>query len=182
MVSLVILQTKLIIPPLNAQLVQRPRISEKIDAGIHAGHKLTLVAAPAGFGKSTAVSIWAHQTQSRVTWLALDEGDNESSVFWAYLITAVQTIFPDFAAPVFSALTASPPAPPASILPTVVNELAALDEPIVLIFDDYHVIANKEIHDSIAFLLEHQPQNFHLIISTRGTPPCRWRDCAPKEA
>ena len=169
--SATILQTKLIIPLLHPNLVSRSRLTNQIETGVQFSHKLTLVAAPAGFGKTTVVSAWVHQNQRNVAWFSLDEGDNEVTVFWTYVIASIRTVLPAFAETIFTALTASPPAPLDNILPILVNELAELEAPLVLVLDDYHVIANQEIHDSISFLLDHQPQQFHLVIATRADPP-----------
>jgi len=171
MMSSTILQTKLIVPFVHPNLVPRSRLSEQIELGLQAGHRLTLVAAPAGFGKTTAVSIWAHQNRRRVAWLSLDEGDNEATVFWAHLVVSLQTILPNSVETIFAALTTSPPAPINSLLPALVNELTEIESPFSLVLDDYHVIENREIHDSISFLLEHQPQQMHLVIATRADPP-----------
>jgi LuxR family maltose regulon positive regulatory protein len=170
-VSATVLQTKLIIPLLHPNLVPRSRLTNQIEMGVQFGHKLTLVAAPAGFGKTTVVSAWVHQNRRKVAWFSLDEGDNEVTVFWAYVVASIRTVLPDFAETIFTALTASPPAPLDSILPTLVNELAGLEAPLALVLDDYHAIANQEIHDSISFLLDHQPQQLHLVIATRADPP-----------
>ena len=167
-----ILQTKLIIPHLHPNLVSRSRLSEKIENGLQADHKLTLVAAPAGFGKTTAVSTWVRQNSNRqVAWLSLDESDDTATLLWTYLLASIRTVLPDFAEEAFAALTTSPPTLINNILPVIVNELAALEETLVLVLDDYHVIANQEIHDSITFLLDHQPQQVHLVIATRADPP-----------
>ena len=169
--STTILQTKLIIPLLHPNLVSRSRLTNQLETGVQFGHKLTLVAAPAGFGKTTVVSAWVHQKQRNVAWISLDEDDNEVTVFWVYVIASIRTVLPAFAETAFTSLMASPPAALDSILPTLVNELAGLVVPLVLVLDDYHVIANREIHDSISFLLEHQPLQLHLVISTRADPP-----------
>lgn len=169
--NLLIIKTKLLIPFVHPNLVPRLRLSDQIESGVQGGHKLTLVAAPAGFGKTTAVSTWVHQNDRKVAWLSLDEGDNEATVFWAHLVASIRTVFPDSVETIFSALTASPPPPVNSLLPPLVNELMGLDEPLSLVLDDYHVIENQEIHNSISFLLEHQPQQVHLVIATRADPP-----------
>lgn len=165
-----ILQTKLIVPPLHPDLVSRSRLTDKISSGIKLGNKLTLVAAPAGFGKSTTVSIWANERQCKVSWFSLDDQDNEPIQFWAHLVASVQTVYPQFGQEIFAALTATPPAPVNSILPGLVNEFANLETMLGLVLDDYHVIHNQEIHDSISYLLEHQPQQVHILLSTRVDP------------
>jgi LuxR family maltose regulon positive regulatory protein len=166
-----ILQTKLIAPRIHPNLITRSRLSDQIEWGVKAGHKLTLVAAAAGFGKTTAVSSWVHQMQQRTAWLSLEESDDEPGVFWTYVLASIQTILPDFANSVFAALTGSPPVPVDSLLPALVNELTGLEHPLVLVLDDYHVIGSQEIHNSLSFLLDHLPPQFHLVIATRADPP-----------
>ena len=105
-----IIKTKIAVPQIHPNLVSRLRLNDQIESGIQGGHKLTLVAAPAGFGKTTAVSTWVHQNNRRVAWLSLDESDDELNLFWIYLLSSVRTALPDFAESTFSALTATPPA------------------------------------------------------------------------
>jgi len=166
-----IIKTKLNIPQIHPNLVSRLRLSDQIEAGVQGGNKLTLVAAPAGFGKTTAVSTWVHQKNRKVAWLSLEESDNEAALFLIYLLASIRTIWPDFAEDAFAALTDSPPAPVSTLIPTIVNELTELDGTLVLILDDYHVITSQEIHETISFLLEHQPHQVHLVIATRADPP-----------
>lgn len=166
-----ILQTKLIIPHVHPHLVSRARLSDQIESGIAAGHQLTLVAAPAGFGKTTAVSTWLHQNNKQSSWLSLEDSDNETGVFWMYILASIRTVLPDFAETAFAALTRTPPAPISSLLPIITNELSCLSEPLVLALDDYHVIDNQEIHDQVSFLMKHRPRQFHIVIATRADPP-----------
>jgi len=165
-----IIKTKLAVPQIHPNLVSRLRLSDQIESGVQRGNKLTLVAAPAGFGKTTAVSTWVHQNNRRVAWLSLDESEDELSLFWIYLLASIRTVLPDFAETLFVALTGTPPIPVKGLLPALINELAELYEPLILVLDDYHVIANQEINDSVSFLLEHQPQQFHIVIATRADP------------
>ena len=117
LVGATILQTKTIIPPLHPNLIPRSRLTEQIETGVQLGHRLSLMAAPAGFGKTTVVSVWAHQSKRGVAWYSIDDSDNEVSIFWTYVIASIQTVLPDFAGEVFTSLTASPPPPIESILP-----------------------------------------------------------------
>jgi len=165
-----IIKTKLAVPQIHPNLVSRLRLSDQIESGVQRGNKLTLVAAPAGFGKTTAVSTWVHQNNRRVAWLSLDESEDELSLFWIYLLASIRTVLPDFAETLFVALTGTPPTLVKGLLPALINELAELDESLILVLDDYHVIANQEINDSVSFLLEHQPQQFHIVIATRADP------------
>lgn len=169
--SLVILKTKIKIPFTHGQLVQRSRLLEKINQGVQARHKLTIIAAPAGFGKSTVASMWAKQSSRHIAWLNLENSDNEISNFLAYVIASIRTDLPNFSNETFLALIGTSPPPGSNLLPDLVNEIAALEEEITLVLDDYHLIENQEIHDTISFLLAHQPKNLHLVISTRANPP-----------
>lgn len=166
-----LLKTKLFIPPAHPTLVPRPRLVEAIESGVRNGHRVTLAAAPAGFGKTTAVSNWASQSQRLVAWLSLDDGDNEERLFWAYVIAAIQSVVPEFADHLLSSLTAAKSDPVQNLLAEIINELAVLAEPVTLVLDDYHVIHNSIIHENLSFMLEHQPQRFHIVIATRADPP-----------
>ena len=166
-----ILQTKLHMPLLHQDLVERSRLTKTIQQGIDSGASVILIAAPAGFGKSTAAAIWANQTDQPTAWFSLDEADNEITPFWLYLLAALQLIQPGLGEKVFSALEGTPPQPINGLLSDLLNELAALPEPIALILDDYHVIENPEIHESLQFLIDHQPTQLQLLICTRADPP-----------
>jgi len=164
-----LLTTKLYIPPLRANAVPRPRLLARLDAGLSG--KLTLVSAPAGFGKSTLVSAWAAGCGYPVSWLALDEGDNDPTRFLIYLTAALQTVAPQLGEGVQRALRAPLPPPPAAILPYLVNEIAALPREVVLVLDDYHLIEAAAVDEALAFLLDHAPPQLHLIIASREDPP-----------
>jgi LuxR family maltose regulon positive regulatory protein len=97
-----ILKTKLFIPPLKPNLVSRPRLSEQLEAAFRARTRCTLVAAPAGFGKTTAIISWLDQGNPQAAWVSLDENDNEPAVFWAYVIAALQLVQPNFMKNVFA--------------------------------------------------------------------------------
>jgi LuxR family maltose regulon positive regulatory protein len=166
-----VLKTKLFIPPLLEKMVPRPRLYQQIEGAIHAGCRLILTAAPAGFGKTTVISTWVHQQNKHVAWLSLDERDNEPTIFWVYIIITLQTICPDFCDTLLEKLTAAGAPATNNFLPELVNELTSLDHPVTLVLDDYHVISNQEIHADLAFLLNHQPPQLHLVIATRADPP-----------
>jgi LuxR family maltose regulon positive regulatory protein len=165
-----VLKTKLFIPPLQPRLVPRPRLNDQMNIALRSGARFTLVAAPAGFGKTTAISNWVNQTNHRAAWVSLDENDNEPPVFWTYVIAAFRTIWPDFGAALNEKLAASAPPSTESILPQLVNQLTELAHPLILVLDDYHVISNPEIHAGLAFLLNHQPPQLHLVVVTRADP------------
>src|SRR5215207_2265237 len=163
-----ILATKLYVPPPQPRVVPRPRLTERLDEGLHC--RLTLVSAPAGFGKTTLLGEWLVGCGQPAAWLSLDESDNDPSRFLAYLVAALQTIAPDIGEGVLGALQ-SPQSPPTeSILTALLNEIAAVEDDFVLVLDDYHVIDARAVDDALAFLLEHLPPQMHLVIATREDP------------
>lgn len=178
--ALTILTTKVYVPRLGAALVERPRLIAKLDAAWRAGRRLTLVTAPAGFGKTTLVAGWLHGLDQRFGWLSLDEGDNDLPVLLAGLIAAVQSAHPGFGEGLAGLLHGSPPPPPQACLALLVNELAGLAglaglgglaDRTLLVLDDYHLITNPTIHEFMTGLLERLPDGITLVIATRVTPP-----------
>lgn len=164
-----LLTTKLYIPPPRPNAVNRPRLLARLDAGLHG--RLTLVSAPAGFGKTTLVSAWVSDCGRPVAWLSLDAGDNDPTRFLTYLTAAVQTVAPDVGAGVLSALRSPQPPPLEAILTALANEIAALPAPFLLVLDDYHVIEAASVGGALAFLIDHLPPPLHLVIATREDPP-----------
>lgn len=230
-----ILTTKLYIPPPRPQVVARPRLLECLNEGLRSGHKLTLVSAPAGSGKTTLISAWIHQKDdatetplrprcdpaatpprprretrgrpagqargagsetlrglkaeagealqpssvspsaailhpSQVAWLSLDEGDGEPTRFLAYLVAALQSVAPGLGEGLLATLQAPQPPSTEALLTALLNEVAALPHPLVLILDDYHLIDAQAVDQAVAFLLEHLPPHLHLVIATREDP------------
>ena len=173
-----LLQTKLYVPPVRPELVSRPRLIERLKAGLH--RKLTLVSAPAGFGKTTLVSEWVDNlrldaaTESQIVngtaWLSLDESDNDPTRFLAYFIAALQTIEANIGKGALSALQSPQPPPTEAVLTSLINEVTAIPDRIILILDDYHIIESSPVDDALAFLLEHLPPLMHLVIATRDDP------------
>ena len=164
-----LLSTKLFIPRPRKNLVSRPRLVERLNAGLDG--KLTLIAAPAGFGKSTLLSEWIPQSPRCVTWLSLDDGDNDSTRFWTYFIASIQQLRSDLGEGAL-ALLQSPQAPPiTSILTTLINDISVFPDVFAIIIDDYHLIDSQAIHEALTFLIDHLPGNMHLIITTRVDPP-----------
>jgi LuxR family maltose regulon positive regulatory protein len=157
--------------------VPRPRLIERLNAGLVDRRKLTLISAPAGFGKTTLVSEWINQfplpdTQSpNFAWISLDEGDNDPTRFLAYFIAALQTIEANIAKGVLSALQSSQPPPAEDILTVLINEITAIPGRITLVLDDYHLIEARPIHDALTFLVRNLPPQMHLVIATREDPP-----------
>ena len=188
-----LLETKLYYPRRAAGAVSRPRLLAHIqrpslsEGSYH--RKLTLICAPAGFGKTTLLADWiASLPDKRIAWVSLDRSDNDPALFWSYLIGALQKVDARLggrfssgeAAPAHSLLQSPQPPPIESVLMMLLNELTAIEQELVLILDDYHVIETKTIHDGIAFLLSHLPPKVHLIIASRADPPlslARLRSC-----
>jgi LuxR family maltose regulon positive regulatory protein len=166
-----LLQTKLYVPPIRSQLVERRRLIERLDHGIRSGHKLTLVSAPAGFGKSTLIANWIRQGNRPVAWLSLESSDNDPARFWSYFVAALQRIRPDIGRAALTALDAPQVPPIESMLTGLLNEIASTDADWTLVLDDLHLIAEPAINDSLVFLLDHLPPHVHLILATRADPP-----------
>jgi LuxR family maltose regulon positive regulatory protein len=164
-----ILATKLYIPAQRPKVVSRPRLIERLNAGL--GRKLTLISAPAGFGKTTLVSEWLIGGERPVAWLSLDEEDNDPLRFLTYLIAALQTITPTLGTGVLRVLQSPQPPSTEAILTILLNEIATIPNDFVLVLDDYHGIDTKATHQFLAFLLAHLPPQMHLVIVTREDPP-----------
>ena len=173
-----ILATKLFVPARRSQLVARPRIAERLGTTLEAGHRLTLVSAPAGFGKTTVLSDWLTdlnqlELPTRVGWLSVDDGDNDLTRFVAHLVAALQRAELDVDAAVLESLST---APSAVALTPLVNDLARAGEQEpgrhwIVVLDDYHAIGASEVHEAVAFLLDHLPEHLHLVMATRADPP-----------
>jgi LuxR family transcriptional regulator, maltose regulon positive regulatory protein len=148
----------------------RPRLVERLNEGFSSGRKLTLISAPAGFGKTTLVSEWAAGCGQPVAWLSLDEGDNDPISFLAYFVTALQTIAAKIGNEVLAILQSPQPSPIESILTALLNEITTVQDHFVLVLDDYHVIDSKPIDEALSFLLDHLPPRMHLLITTREDP------------
>ncbi|MDQ3514790.1 MAG: helix-turn-helix transcriptional regulator, partial [Chloroflexota bacterium] len=166
-----LLATKLYMPRWRPGLVSRPGLVERL--GLGAERKLTLVSAPAGFGKTTLLAEWLVTLPARdraAAWVSLDATDNDPALFWSYVITALRGIAPGVGAGSLSLLLSPQPPPIASVLMALVNELAVIDHDVALVLDDFHVIDAPDAHDAVAFLLAHLPPRMHLVIATREDP------------
>ena len=166
-----LLETKLHIPRWRRSLVARPRLSERLSRGAESA--LTLVSAPAGFGKTTLLAEWlavAAAGERSVAWLSLDQRDNDPALFWTYVVAALNTGVPGVGSGALSVL--QPPQPPNEAgLVALLNDLDAISNDVVLVLDDYHVIDARDVQDGMAFLLEHLPPQIHLVIASRIDPP-----------
>ena len=182
-----LLTTKLFIPSVRQELVSRSHLIERLNEGLH--HKLALISAPAGFGKTTLVSEWVEQlhfnspkedqNENRIAWLSLDESDNDPARFLTYFIAALQMIDSSMGQKAQAVFQSQQRILVEPILTTLVNDITQLSDPLsedsnkdfVLVLDDYHLIEEPSVHQAIEFLLEHQPRQFHLVILTRVDPP-----------
>jgi DNA-binding SARP family transcriptional activator len=171
-----LLKQKLFIPHLRAGLVSRPHLIEKLERGMECA--LTLISAPAGYGKTTLLSEWVNAggkasiaSLRAVCWLSLDAGDNDPIRFLTYLTSALETARPEIGVEARSILQSSQSLYPTTPISMLINELQELSQSVVLVLDDYQVISNPTIHDGVIFLLDHLPGNLHLVISTRSDPP-----------
>jgi LuxR family maltose regulon positive regulatory protein len=180
----VLLQTKFFKPSLRPSLIARPQLIAQLNAALGSGTqgftaRLTLVSAPAGFGKTTLVSSWLaqladlkrHYSDKSAAWLSLDKDDNDPVRFLTYLIAALQTVAPTIGESAIHSLQA-PQAPALeTILTLLINDLSQNDQFLILILDDYHLITSPSVHQTLTFLLEHLPPALHLLIISRSDPP-----------
>jgi LuxR family maltose regulon positive regulatory protein len=171
-----LLTTKLYALPPRPESVPRPRLIERLNAGLPRqgggfARKLTLVSAPAGYGKTTLLSEWTATTDKSVAWLPLDEGDNDPVRFWTYLAGALRQIEVDLGQGIPNALRSPQQPPIEALLTSLINHIAAFANDVVLVLDDYHLITGRRIHDALSFLLDHLPNNAHLMVATRADPP-----------
>jgi LuxR family maltose regulon positive regulatory protein len=166
-----LLKTKLGTPSIRAKLVSRPDLAERLEGGLLAGHSLTLISAPAGFGKTTLVAGWLGSSGHVAAWLSLDEEDNDPIRFWCYVVAALRAVRASFGEAVLAALQAPRPPPLEPLLAALINDLAIDPVPLILVLDDYHLITEAAIHRSVGYLLDHLPPHVHIVIVTRADPP-----------
>ena len=170
-----LLQTKLYLPRLRPSLVPRPRLIQTLNQGLTG--KLTLISAPAGFGKTTLISSWidalptsdAAPSSHRIAWLSLDEDDSAPIRFLSYVIAALQHIDPhigESALPLLQAL----PLPLSSVMTTLLNDIAKQPDSLLLVLDDYHAVDSRSIDEALTFLLDNLPPQLHLAITSREDP------------
>jgi len=173
MVNNRLLATKFHIPPWRTNGVPRSRLVNRITTGLVEKRKLTLISAPAGYGKTTVLIDWIHTfgKDLNVVWISLDEGDNDPLRFLDYFISAFRFIGESIgqSAQILSSLPQHPPLQ--VILDELLNDLATLESQVVLVLDDYHTISNPHIHEALEYFIEHQPTQLHLAIITREDPP-----------
>jgi LuxR family maltose regulon positive regulatory protein len=184
-VSDTLLATKIHVPPLRSNLVNRSRLIQQLNDGITQNHRLTLISAPAGYGKSTLLSEWASQLTIPLAWLSLEKTENSPARFWSYFIAALSTITSIRKLKSWGILlraTQAELSPPMELLlENIVNDFSVLEGPVILVLDDFHFIDDHQVHQDLIYLIDHLPlsaNGLHVIISSRMDPPwplARWR-------
>jgi len=168
------LETKFYLPSCRPGAMARPRRMHMLDRG--ASTRLTLISAPAGFGKTTVLAQWLERRTQvgrgglSVAWVSLDAGDSEPLTYWGYVVTALRKVAPQVGAEDLLPMQAGNSLPVKQLLITLMNDLAALPTDVMLVLDDYHVIESREVDDAMAFLLEHAPPSLHVLIASRADP------------
>lgn len=164
-----LLTTKFSIPTTRHEIVSRSRLYERLR---QPANVLTLIVAPPGFGKTTLATQWAQAHPAAGTaWFSVDEDDNEVERFLVYMVAALAHIYPKIATATEKLLAASDSLAPRAIITALLNDIAAYEAPVALVLDDYHQIKSPVIHESLAWMLDHMPANFQLLIATRSDPP-----------
>ncbi|TDN91534.1 serine/threonine-protein kinase [Microbacterium sp. BK668] len=170
-----LLETKVYRPEARRNAVPRPRLVKQLERAIQSS--LTIVSAPAGFGKSTLLAAWLaeelpSETGDRAAaWLSLDDADNDPARFWAYVVAALRTVDPDVGAEALALLETPGSASPWTLLTRLLNDLAHLGRELVLVMDDYHLVHAPAVHEGVAFLTANLPPNVHLVLASRADPP-----------
>jgi LuxR family maltose regulon positive regulatory protein len=168
--SPVVLETKLTPPRIRSEHVLRRALLAALRAG--SARKLTLIAAPPGFGKSTLLAEWTTtQPEGVVAWLSLDETDNDPARFFTYLAAAVRSVEPELGERALAALHGPGAALVEVVLPLFLNDLVNLNRELVLVIEDYHLISSQDVHQAVTYLIERSPPCFRIIVSTREDPP-----------
>ncbi len=165
-----LLSTKTFLPPVPDYQVLRPRLEQRLDGALHNHHKLILVSAPPGSGKSSLIAAWIAHRHLSPAWVSLETGDNEPVRFWSYFLASIQGSFHDQIQPMLEELNNAPSFPD-TILPELINLLNSRPDPLVVVLDDYHSIESKEIQQGVLYLVDHLPAQACLAITTRIDPP-----------
>ncbi len=164
-----LLMTKLSAPPLPPSLLPRPQLIQRLNEA--QAHRLTLLSAPAGYGKTTLLRAWAAQAAQPVSWLSLSEAENDPICFWTYVMAACRSVHQEIDLHMLTRLPPSEPAPLEAILISFINLLVLAPQPFTLVLDDYHLITEAAIHRTLRLLLDHQPPQLHVILASRVDPP-----------
>ena len=169
-----LIATKLYLPALNESVMSRPRLSAKLDLA-HKRSKLILVSAPAGFGKTTSVVEWLHNsglvTRQKLAWLLLDESDNDPSRFWQYFATTLENLQSGLTRNMIALLHSQQPPSINQLIANLSNYILEYDQPLTLVLDDFHLITSPPIHEGLVYLLNHQPPRLRLVITSRYDLP-----------
>lgn len=166
-----LLSTKLHIQRPRANGVARPRLTTKLLAALERAGQLILVSAPAGFGKTTLLAELAAAAHRPFAWISLGEGENDPIHFWHYVTAACRSILPGVGEAVLTLVQTPQPLENETIPTLLINDIANQSKDLILVLDDYHCIQNQSIHLALSFLVDHLPENLHLIVSTRVDPP-----------
>jgi LuxR family maltose regulon positive regulatory protein len=165
----VLLATKLHLPRTRPGFVARPRLADRLAP--EQGGEVTLVCAPAGFGKTALLADWARRNPRPVAWLSLDDADNDPARFWRHLAAALDEMRPGVTERVAALLQGAQPSSFEAVVTALVNELAGVAEELVLVLDDYHLIQAPPVHASLGFLIDHLPPQLRLVVASRADPP-----------
>lgn len=165
-----LLATKVRVPPQPQRVVQRERLIDVLAHGVPY-HKLILLSAPAGYGKTTLLSQWAGNSQLRIVWLSISEDDNDLERFLRYILAAWEMVQPDIIESKLGVLLGAMSPDIEAVLAAFVNIAQTFEEHTVFVLDDYHLIENTAIHDALAFLIDHLPPIVHFVLAGRGEPP-----------
>ena len=163
------LETKLRVPPPRSGWISRSRLEKRLDEGLE--RKLTLISAPAGFGKTTLLVNWIDRKKIPAAWFSLDITDNDPQYFLASVILALQRLEPQIGMPVLKILESPQPPPLDTILINLLNDISRISNDLVLVLDDYHLVDPQSVHEMVGFCLENMPDQMHMIIATRSDPP-----------
>jgi LuxR family maltose regulon positive regulatory protein len=170
-VEFVAVATKLLVPERRSGLVERPELIGELEAGRE--RRATVVTAPTGFGKTSTLAEWAAASEARFAWVTLDEGDNDPTRFWSYVVAAVERAVPDLPGTAARRLRGPGVSIADEVLPVIVNELTTVAQPLVLVLDDYHAIKADEVHSGVQYLLERLGPDVHLVLVAQILPPLR---------
>jgi LuxR family maltose regulon positive regulatory protein len=163
-----LIRTKLRPPFIRTRIVPRPRLQEQIAQGLCG--PLTLITAPAGFGKTTLVASCVSNCGMSVAWFSLDKNDNQAGRFLNYLVASLQEVDNTIGSEAAQMVIEPQQAPPEAVLTSLINDLDSAGREIALVLDDYHLISSQAVHSAVAFLLDHCPKTFHLVIASRSDP------------
>ncbi len=168
-----VLSTKLYNPPLKSGLVRRPGLVQRLENGYRTGKCVTLVSAPAGFGKTTIICEWiaASEPTRPYGWVSLDDGDNDPVRFLIYLVSAIQKVNPEVGRSILTLLQSTQISNPTDVVEALINEISSSSKSFLIVLDDYHQIKNIEVHALVRLIMARQPDLFHIVIITREDPP-----------